>query len=174
MPRFANLLVPVLFALLFAALPGVAEADLSCTAPQVPCTIPGGTPPQVCATPEVCVSLQTHSQVIQDNPNPSSPNPGVYTQAQPANQSGGGLINPLKVDSIEKLLALILAAVVQIGSILLVLALVYVGFLFVAAQGNTEQLKKAREALVWTVIGGIVLLGAQAIALVIQSTVQGL
>lgn len=100
--------------------------------------------------------------------------PGNVNTSDTNGNSSGRLVNPLKVDTIEGLLTIVLGAVVQIGSILLVLALVYVGYLFVAAQGNTEQLKKAREALVWTVVGGIVLLGAQAIAIVIETTVQSL
>jgi hypothetical protein len=68
----------------------------------------------------------------------------------------------------------VLKAVVQIGSILLVLALVWVGFLFVMAQGAEEKIRDARGALVWTVIGGMLLLGARAISEVIQATVQTL
>jgi hypothetical protein len=52
--------------------------------------------------------------------------------------------------------------------------IVYVGFLFVAAQGNEEKIRSARSALVWTVIGGLILLGAKAIALVIEQTVSTL
>ncbi|MEK9160893.1 MAG: hypothetical protein AAB440_02565, partial [Patescibacteria group bacterium] len=82
-----------------------------------------------------------------------------------------GLVNPLKVGTVEELLALVLKAVVNIGTIVLVLMLVYVGFLFVVGQGNEEKISEAKKALMWTVIGGLDLLGAQAISLVIQSTV---
>ena len=68
------------------------------------------------------------------------------------------------------MLAAILEAVVRLGGIILVIAIVYVGFKFVVAQGNEEKIKEARGALVWTVIGGLILLGAQAISLVIQET----
>ena len=84
------------------------------------------------------------------------------------------LVNPLGVDSIEDLLAAILRGVVQIGSILLVLALVWVGAQFVFAQGNEEKIRSARQALLWTVIGGILLLAAEAISLVLQATVENL
>jgi hypothetical protein len=52
--------------------------------------------------------------------------------------------------------------------------IVYVGFLFVAAQGNAEKISSARSALVWTIIGGLLLLGASAIELVIEATVKTL
>lgn len=85
------------------------------------------------------------------------------------------LVNPLKgIDSLPKLLEVVLKAVVQLGAIVLTLAIIYVGFLFVAARGNPEKLKVARTALVWTLIGGLILLGAQAISTAIQSTVETL
>ena len=108
----------------------------------------------------------------------ASPTGGGNTSSQASGSGGGGgdgtLINPLGVNSLPELLNAILKGVVQIGSILLVLAIVYVGFLFVFARGDTEQIKNARNALLWTVIGGILLLGAQAISMVIQATVQNL
>lgn len=91
------------------------------------------------------------------------------------NPGGGGLENPLNnIESVDDLLGAVLTAVVRIGSIILVLALVYIGFLFVVAQGNEEKLKSARNALLWTVIGGLILLGATAIKEVITATVESL
>jgi len=84
------------------------------------------------------------------------------------------IVNPLKVKTLEGLLVIIMKAVVQIGTIILTLAIIWVGFLFVKAQGNPEAVSSARSALLWTVIGGLILLGAQAISLVIASTVRGL
>ena len=98
---------------------------------------------------------------------------GTGAGRDPAGTGGfeGGLKNPLKdIDSLEDLLSAILEAVVRLGGIILVIAIVYVGFKFVVAQGNEEKIKEARSALVWTVIGGLILLGAQAISLVIQET----
>lgn len=102
--------------------------------------------------------------------------PGGGTDGGGTPSSGtGGLTNPLNsINSLPDLLDAILKAVVQIGSIILVLALVYVGFQFVVAQGNEEKLKSARSALMWTVIGGLVLLGAQVIESVILTTVKAL
>ncbi len=92
------------------------------------------------------------------------------------NTSGsGGLTNPLNnINSLPEFMNAILNAVVELGSIILVLALVYVGFLFVKAQGKEEEIKNARNALMWTVIGGLVLLGARTVGLVIESTVKSL
>ena len=58
------------------------------------------------------------------------------------NTSSGGLTNPLNdIDSLPDFMNAILDAVVQLGSIVLLLAIVYVGFLFVKAQGKEEEIK---------------------------------
>lgn len=91
------------------------------------------------------------------------------------NTSGGGLTNPLgSIDSLPKFMTAILRAIVTLGSIVLTLAIIYVGFLFVKAQGNAEQISAARSALLWTVIGGLILLGAETVGLVIENTVESL
>lgn len=102
---------------------------------------------------------------------------GTNTGNSGGTNTGDGtiLINPLgSIDSLPKLLDAILGAVIQLGAIFLVLMLVFVGFKFVMAQGNEEELRSARTALMWTIIGGLLLLGAQAISLVIQDTIKGL
>lgn len=107
----------------------------------------------------------------------STPGGGVSGASTPGTgaPSGGGLTNPLNsINSLPDFLNAILGAVVQLGTIVLTLALIYVGFLFVKAQGKEEEIKNARNALMWTVIGGLVLLGAQTIGMVIASTVKSL
>lgn len=86
--------------------------------------------------------------------------------------SSGGLKNPLSVGSLPEFLTALLTGIVRIGTIVLIMMLVYVGFLFVVARGNAEKLQSAKSALVWTVIGGLILLGATAIQQVIQGTVN--
>ena len=100
----------------------------------------------------------------------SNPSP-VKTDSAPSDSVSNKLENPLNVSSLPELLTAILNGVVEIGAILLTVMIVYVGFLFVAAQGNEEKIRSARSALVWTVIGGLILLGASAISAVIQATV---
>lgn len=60
----------------------------------------------------------------------------------------------------------------QVGVPILILAIIYTGFLFVQAQGKPESLRKAREALTNTLIGGALLLGAFVIAEAIGTTVE--
>lgn len=87
-------------------------------------------------------------------------------------QDSGILQNPLNACSLIELLEAVLAGVVRIGALFLVLAFVWIGFQFAAAQGNDEKLSKARSALMWTVIGAAILLGAEVIKDLIVGTVS--
>lgn len=95
----------------------------------------------------------------------------------PAPQKGTGetIANPLKgITSLPDFLKVLLAAVIQLGEVVIVLAFVWIGFLFVKAQGAPAELKKAREAFFWTIIGALILLSANAILAVVQSTATSL
>ncbi len=82
-------------------------------------------------------------------------------------------MNPLRANTFYEFIEMILQnIVVPIGTIIAVLAIIYSGFLFVTAQGNTEQLTRARSAFFWAVIGGLILLGAWAIAVGIENTIR--
>jgi len=84
-------------------------------------------------------------------------------------------MNPLQGGgNLQSFLLNILSFVIDIGGIFVVLMLVYVGYLFVVAQGNETKISAARSALLWTVIGALILLGSKAIALGIQATVTAL
>ncbi len=122
------------------------------------------------------LALLSVANVANAQNTPGGGNPGGGNTPGGGNAgTSGGLVNPLNgINSLPEFLSAILAGVVQIGTIVLIMMLVYVGFLFVAARGNAEKLQGAKSALVWTVIGGLVLLGATSIQLVIQGTVDSL
>ncbi|MBU0611820.1 pilin [Patescibacteria group bacterium] len=84
------------------------------------------------------------------------------------------IVNPIKVDSIYGLIKVILEGVIKIGIPIVALAIIYSGFLFVAARGKPEELKKAKNALLYTIIGAAILLGSWAIAQLISDTVLAL
>jgi len=82
------------------------------------------------------------------------------------------LENPLgSIDTLPLLIEQILRVAIQIGFPILVLAIVYSGFLFIKAQGNKTELETAKKAFTWIVIGGAILLGALAIANLLNATV---
>ncbi len=94
--------------------------------------------------------------------------------ASTCSNGSSGLCNPLKVNSIQELLTAILGYLVQVGTVIIVLMMVYVGFKFVLARGNPTELQNAKKMLLWTIIGALVILGAQAISMGIQSTVTAI
>ena len=89
--------------------------------------------------------------------------------------TGTTLINPLSADTdLETFLRGILDVVISVGTVVVILMLVYVGFLFATTSVNPENKVKARTALLWTLVGSLVLLGAKAIAEGIEATVNAL
>ncbi len=91
------------------------------------------------------------------------------------------LINPLNTgecapngNCLTNFLNKILEFVIKIGTVVVVLMTVYVGYLFVVAQGAPDKIKDARQALLWTIVGALILLGSQAIAIAIKATVQAI
>lgn len=85
-----------------------------------------------------------------------------------------GIKNPLnsEIDTIPKFIEAIIEIVLVVGVPIVVLAIIYVGFLFVKAQGKPEEITKAKKALLYTLIGAALLLGAFVIANAIGKTVD--
>lgn len=82
--------------------------------------------------------------------------------------------NPLGSGTLVGFLEKILKVMVDVGWPILVLAIVYTGFLFVKAQGKPAEIEKAKTAFLWTVVGGMVLLGASILATAISGTINTL
>lgn len=80
--------------------------------------------------------------------------------------------NPLAVDSIQGLLGAILEIVLVISIPIIILFLIYAGFQYVAARGNPEKLQTAHRALLFTLIGGVIILGSFAIVTIVTSIVD--
>lgn len=90
---------------------------------------------------------------------------------------GGGvgiLVNPLKDDTITELMGTILNAVVQIGLVVVTFFIIYAGYKYVTARGNPGALKEAHQAILWTLIGSAVVIGAYAIRQIVYDTVTNL
>ena len=101
-----------------------------------------------------------------DNPEPQG---GI------TNPSSEKLNNPLNnVDDIPTLVETFMDIVLTVAVPLIVIALIYAGFKFVAAQGNSEKLKSAKQTLIYIVVGAAILLGAYAIAQGIFATVTAI
>lgn len=176
-----RLLPLALATLLFAA---SAQAQSVCT----PNSIPTGGSCQTCTTScvtgDLCNTSNFTCQPASTGGSPTVPGAGqpsaptVPGAGQPTlggTTGGTTLINPLSAGTdLPTLLQGILGFVVKIGAVVVVLMLVYVGFLFATAGGEPGKITKAKEALLWTIVGALILLGAQAIASGIQATAQAL
>jgi Type IV secretion system pilin len=88
--------------------------------------------------------------------------------------TSGKICNPIKTGTINEVIKVILQGIIKVGIPVIALAIIYCGFLFVSAQGKPESIKKAKDALMYTLIGAAILLGSWAIAQLISETVLAL
>ncbi len=100
------------------------------------------------------------------NTNPSSTQLDFHIDNPLGNNSG--------VDTLPKFIEKLLDIVITIGIPIVVVFIIYAGFLFVSSRGNKEKLGPAKDALLYALIGAAVLLGAKIIALAIQGTINDL
>src|SRR3989344_9701038 len=83
------------------------------------------------------------------------------------------LPNPLNIGSIPDLLVAMAGFVFAIAVPVSILMFVYAGFLFMTSSGSPEKIKKAKEVLLFAVLGlGLAIL-AESLVLVIKSFLLG-
>ncbi len=80
--------------------------------------------------------------------------------------------NPTSSNSISTFIENVLRAVVYIALPIVALFMVYAGFLFVKARGNSGQIEEAKNNFVAVVLGAILILGAWVFATLIAGTVS--
>jgi hypothetical protein len=91
---------------------------------------------------------------------------GVNLDVRIQNPLGGG------VRTIPAFIESALNLVMMIGVPIVALAIIYAGFLFVTAQGNSTKLEEAKKTLMHVLIGAALLLGSWIIANAIQGTIE--
>lgn len=91
---------------------------------------------------------------------------------------GGGetatLVNPLESQTLLELFDKLLTGLTLIIIPILILSIIYSGFMFVTAQGNEDKIKKAKRNFQYTMIGIALILGARIIMEIIKSTIESL
>lgn len=82
--------------------------------------------------------------------------------------------NPLNKDfsDLPSLINGLVDLALRLGTIIAVLALVWVGFKFIMAQGDPGEIAKAKQALQWVIIGIAILFGAKLITEIIKGTLS--
>lgn len=76
------------------------------------------------------------------------------------------------VTSFEGLLVAILNILIVIATPIVVLFIIYSGFMYVTARGNAQQVEQATRSLTYAIIGGVLILGAVAISQVLKNVVD--
>ena len=98
------------------------------------------------------------------------------TLAEPAESSdaAGGAVtinNPLPDITLMGFFISILEILLVFAVPLIVFFIIFAGFKYVMAQGKPEEIKTASRALLYAIIGGLIILGAWIILAVIEGTV---
>lgn len=82
--------------------------------------------------------------------------------------------NPLAATSITGLFQSIIEIIMVFAIPVIVFFIVYAGFLYVTARGDTGQIQKAHQALLYAVIGGVIIIGANVLIDVVAGTVNSI
>ena len=84
-----------------------------------------------------------------------------------------GIENPLgNGTTLSDLIISILNALIIIAIPVIVIFIVYAGFLYVTAQGNADKVRTATRALTYAIIGAVLIIAAVTITEIIGSTVN--
>ena len=92
-------------------------------------------------------------------------------------EAGSRYENPIKyggITNIPQLLSALVDLILLIGVPIIVMFIIYGGFLFVKSGDNEAEIAKVKNIFMWTLVGALILLGAKAIALAVQGTITSL
>jgi len=67
------------------------------------------------------------------------------------------LINPLPVDSVIDLMVNVMQYALALVDVVALLMFIYGGFVMMTSRGNPEKIQKAKDTLLWAVIGILVI-----------------
>ena len=79
-------------------------------------------------------------------------------------------LNPLSVDTIDKLIVIILDAAIKIGVPIVTFFVLLTGFKYATARGDKNAITKAHNMALYTAIGTAIVVGAKIIHSILQNT----
>jgi hypothetical protein len=82
--------------------------------------------------------------------------------------------NPLGNTGLLDLFDKVLEGLILLATPIVIVMVIYAGFLFVTAQGNVTKLETAKRAIAYALLGALILLGATAISALIQGSIESL
>ncbi len=97
-----------------------------------------------------------------------------YNESDDTPNKAERLVNPIVSKDITEFLFKIIDILLVFAIPIIVLFIMYAGYLFVTARGDEGQISTAKSALTWAVIGGVIVLGAKLIFEIIKGTVAAL
>jgi len=103
----------------------------------------------------------------------SAGSPSTGTSAGSPSTSGG-LTDPVGVPSIACLFYKIVDFVMSLSYVVIAFFLFLSGFKFVTAQGSQDKLTEAKKTFWYTIVGALILIGANTIIQVVQGIIKGL
>lgn len=112
----------------------------------------------------------------RDSGAPSIPRDNGAPPTTPGNGGAQGdlkysLQNPLAFDSIQGFIVAILNIIIVIATPIVVIFIILAGFKYVTARGDASKVQEATRALTYSVIGGVLIIGAVAIAEIIKNLI---
>ena len=127
------------------------------------------------ATPSVFADNHSTSSGDLNNPTNNRTSSGTLNQPGSQMQLNVKVDNPIgSVNTVDDLISQIIRLALLVGVPILVLVFIWIGFMFVKAQGNETKLKEAKQALWWAIVGAFLLLGASVLGEAIRETVDQL
>ena len=84
------------------------------------------------------------------------------------------LKNPIQADSVGELFQAIIDIVLVFAIPIVVFFIILAGFRYVTARGNASTIEEAHMALLYALIGGVLILGARVLIEVISGTVDAI
>ncbi len=82
------------------------------------------------------------------------------------------LQNPLKVNSIEEVIYLGIDILINVGVVFAMFAIIFTGFKFVWAQGNSKEIEEAKKRFYYILIGLAVLISSKVIVQIVRTTLE--
>ena len=107
---------------------------------------------------------------------PAAPTGSSGGQGTMAPPSGGTnltfeLKNPIAFNSLQDFIVAILNIFIVIATPIVVIFIILAGFKYVTARGNPSAIQEATRALTYAIIGGVLIIGAVAIAEIIKNLI---
>lgn len=114
----------------------------------------------------------TGSQPVgRENPAPGALPVGRENADAQSQGLSYSLQNPLAFDSIQGFIVAVLNIIIVIATPIVVIFIILAGFKYVTARGDASKVQEATRALTYSVIGGVLIIGAVAIAEIIKNLI---